>query len=65
MINRGLKEETWFVVRNAKMPSVLVEIGFVTNKREAMQMRNGSYLKKITSGIYNGVCDFIEHFENP
>jgi N-acetylmuramoyl-L-alanine amidase len=65
MINRGLKEETWFVVRNAKMPSVLVEIGFVTNKREAMQMRNGTYLKKITSGIYNGVCDFIEHFENP
>ncbi len=65
MINRGLKEETWFVVRNAKMPSVLVEIGFVTHKREALQMRNGAYLKKITKGIYNGVCDFIEHFENP
>jgi len=63
-VNRGLKEETWFVVRNAKMPSVLVEIGFVTNREEAMQMRKTTHLKKITDGIYNGVHGFIEHFEN-
>ena len=63
-VNRGLKEETWFVVRNAKMPSVLVEIGFVTNREEALRMRNTSHLKKITDGIYNGVHGFIEHFEN-
>lgn len=63
--NRGLKEETWFVVRNAKMPSVLVEIGFVTNKEEAFKMSNSDHLKKITDGIYNGVYGFIEHFENP
>jgi N-acetylmuramoyl-L-alanine amidase len=25
---QGLKEESWFVVRKAKMPSVLVEVGF-------------------------------------
>jgi len=64
-VNRGLKEETWFVVRNAKMPSVLVEIGFVTNKQEAFKMSNADHLKKITDGIYNGVHGFIEHFENP
>ena len=63
-VNRGLKEETWFVVRNAKMPSVLVEMGFVTNREEALQMRTSSHLKKITDGIYNGVHGFIEHFEN-
>ncbi len=62
-VNRGLKEETWFVVRNARMPSVLVEIGFVTNKEEALQMKSGDHLKNITEGIYNGICNFIEHFE--
>lgn len=62
--NRGLKEETWFVVRNAKMPSVLVEIGFVTNQEEALRMRSTDHLKKITDGIYNGVHGFVEHFEN-
>jgi len=64
-VNRGLKEETWFVVRDAKMPSVLVEIGFVTNKEEALKMKEGDHLKNITEGIYNGVCSFIEHFEKP
>jgi len=64
-INRGLKEETWFVVRNAKMPSVLVEIGFVTHKEEALKMTNLDHLMNLTEGIYNGVCGFVEHFEKP
>ncbi|MFO7849931.1 MAG: N-acetylmuramoyl-L-alanine amidase [Spirochaetia bacterium] len=63
-INRGLKEEKWFVVRNAKMPSVLVEIGFVTNEKEAFNLMEEDHLKKISEGIYNGVCDFIEHFQS-
>ena len=60
---RGLKEEIWFVVRNAKMPSVLIEVGFVSNKEEAQKLANKAYLKKITEGIYNGIMKFIENFE--
>lgn len=63
--NRGLKEESWFVVRNAKMPSVLVEVGFVTNRQEGMKLRDPAHLKNITEGIYNGVRRFIDHFERP
>jgi len=61
--DRGLKEESWFVVRNAKMPAVLVELGFVTNRDEAKIMGNKVYLKKMSEGIYNGVQSFIHHFE--
>ncbi len=61
--NRGLKEEAWFVVRNAKMPSVLVELGFVTNKKEASLLADPWYLKKCASGIYNGLVSFVTHFE--
>jgi len=60
---RGLKEEIWFVVRNAKMPSVLIEVGFVSNKEEAQKLANKAYLKKITEGIYNGIKEFIDNFE--
>jgi N-acetylmuramoyl-L-alanine amidase len=60
--NRGLKEESWFVVRNAKMPSVLVELGFVTNPLEAALLSEPSYLKKLSEGIYNGVTGFIGRF---
>ena len=61
--NRGLKEETWFVVRNARMPSVLIEMGFVTNQEEAKYLSNPEYLKKAGMGIYNGIYEFIDAFE--
>lgn len=61
--NRGLKEEEWFVVRNANMPSVLVEVGFVSNQQEAELLTDESYLRKVSAGIYNGLTSFIAHFE--
>ncbi len=60
---RGLKEEEWFVVRNAKMPSVLVELGFISNAGEAALLYDKEYLNKTTLGIYNGVTAFVTHFE--
>lgn len=60
---RGIKAEEWFVVRNANMPSVLVELGFLTNEAEARNLNNTEYLKKSALGIYNGIADFITHFE--
>ncbi len=62
--NRGLKEESWFVVRNAMMASVLIETGFVTNRTEAQRLRNPQYLKSLSNGIYNGIVDFVDFFEN-
>ena len=60
--DRGLKEESWFVVRNAKMPAVLIELGFVTNRTEALILKDPVYLKKMSEGIYNGIRNFIDHF---
>lgn len=61
--NRGLKDEPWFVVRNARMPSVLIELGFVSNPEEAALLADDEYLKKCSLGIYNGLSTFITHFE--
>ena len=61
--NRGVKEESWFVVRNAKMPSVLIEVGFISHPEEAVQMQSDVYLKKMALGIYNGVQSFLKSFE--
>lgn len=61
--NRGIKEEEWFVVKNAHMPSVLVELGFVTNNEEVSLLNDKNYLRKTAFGIYNGINAFITHFE--
>lgn len=61
--NRGLKEESWYVVRNARMPSVLIELGFVTNQAEFLRLRDGAYLNKLVDGIYTGITNFVRSFE--
>lgn len=61
--NRGIKQELWFVVRQAKMPSVLIEVGFVSNSEEAQRLSQDSYLHKVINGIYNGVHAFVNDFE--
>lgn len=62
--NRGLKEEIWFVVRKARMASVLIEVGFVTNKEEGYRLTTDTYLQKIAIGIYNGITDFVTKYES-
>ncbi|MCQ2603865.1 MAG: N-acetylmuramoyl-L-alanine amidase [Spirochaetia bacterium] len=62
--SRGMKAESWYVVRKAKMPSILIEVGFVTNPSESLLLSTPSYLQKISEGIYNGVQDFVYDFEH-
>ncbi|MFP4364915.1 MAG: N-acetylmuramoyl-L-alanine amidase [Spirochaetia bacterium] len=62
--SRGLKEESWYVVRNARMPAVLVELGFITNENEAGLFLENEYLNNLAVGMYNGIKNFIDFFEN-
>jgi N-acetylmuramoyl-L-alanine amidase len=62
--SRGVKAEEWFVVRNARMPSVLVEMGYITNLDEARLLSSEDYLRRVADGIYNGIVDFVGYFES-
>ncbi len=62
--NRGLREQLWAVVRRARMPAVLVEVGFMSNPTEARRMLQPEYLHDLARGIYDGVSGFIEWFES-
>ena len=61
--NRGIREESWFVVRNARMPSILIELGFVTNVEEAALLAQEQYLQRLARAIYTGVRSFVHAFE--
>ena len=61
--SRGIKAEEWFVVRNSNMPAVLIELGFVTNQKEAALLATDSYKQKLSLGIFNGLAAFVTHFE--
>jgi N-acetylmuramoyl-L-alanine amidase len=61
--SRGRKANDWFVVRNSRMPAVLVELGFVSNRQDALLMTGGEGLQKFTRSLYNGITNFIGIFE--
>jgi N-acetylmuramoyl-L-alanine amidase len=61
--SRGIKAEDWFVVRNARMPAILVELGFVTNETEALLLADDAYLMKLSQALYKGITQFVAIFE--
>ena len=61
--SRGRKANDWFVVRNSRMPAVLVELGFVSNRQDTLLMTSEDGLQKLTSSVYNGIVNFIGIFE--
>jgi N-acetylmuramoyl-L-alanine amidase len=61
--SRGRKANDWFVVRNSRMPAVLVELGFVSNRQDALLMTSEEGLQKLTNSLYNGITNFIGIFE--
>jgi N-acetylmuramoyl-L-alanine amidase len=63
MPSRGIKEEEWFVVRKARMPAVLVELGFVSNLDDARLLSSEAHLRKFSDALYKGIIDFVTLFE--
>ena len=61
--NRGLKAQDWYVVRNSRMPAVLVELGFVSNREDVQLMTSENGLQKYAEALYKGVAEFIGVFE--
>ncbi len=65
VINRGTKNACFLVLLcflNKKIPSALVETGFITNKEEAKRLTDNNYRMLIAQGISKGVWNFASLF---
>ncbi len=56
--NRGVKQANFYVLRGAFMPSVLLELGFLSNKNEEKKLTNSAYREKLVEALYQGIKDF-------
>lgn len=64
--NRGVKKAPFVVLIGAQMPSVLAEIGFVSNGREEALLKKPDYRQKLAEALYRGVAryaDSLSHFQ--
>lgn len=58
--DRGVKEGNFHVIRNSKMASVLVEVGFVTNQAEANKLASDAFQEDAAEAIYQGIVNFYK-----
>jgi N-acetylmuramoyl-L-alanine amidase len=61
---RGVDQAGFYVLNSVYTPSVLIESGFITNKREEKIIASKSYRKKIAKAIYGAIKRFKDKYES-
>lgn len=55
---RRVAQAPFYVLRGAGMPSVLVEMGFITEKSEARMLRDAGYQEKLARNLAEGIARY-------
>jgi len=58
--DRRVKNAVSQVLMGSHMPSILIEVGFISNPKEAMRLQNKRYQDILVGAICNGICSFIQ-----
>jgi len=64
--DRGIKKAPFVVLIGASMPSVLAEIGFISNAHDESIMRREEYRQRIAEALYKGLSNYagtLSHFQ--
>lgn len=56
--DRGVKQANFYVLRGAYMPSVLVELGFLSNPEEEAKLADPQYQERLARTIFEGIKRF-------
>jgi N-acetylmuramoyl-L-alanine amidase len=56
----GVKKALFYVLVGARMPSVLVEMFFITNKAEGQAMSQETYQNAVVDALYDGIQKYKE-----
>ncbi len=61
--NRGIKQNTFRVLKGATMPAVLVEVGFISNPKEEELLKTREHQESLAEALYRGVVRFKDVYE--
>ena len=62
-VNRGVKQAGFWVLWQASMPAVLVELGFVTNRAESKYLGSKTGQNTLAHSIFRAVRDYKAEYE--
>ncbi|HDL53933.1 MAG TPA: N-acetylmuramoyl-L-alanine amidase, partial [Proteobacteria bacterium] len=56
--NRGVRQAPLAVLVGARMPAILVEIGFITNPAEEINLNRDTYQTRIARALFDAIADY-------
>jgi N-acetylmuramoyl-L-alanine amidase len=56
--DRGVRRARFYVLRDVKCPSILVECGFLSNRAEEKQILSSSYRDQLAKAICDGILNY-------
>jgi N-acetylmuramoyl-L-alanine amidase len=57
---RGVRTARFYVLRRTSMPSVLVEVGFVTGREDAAKLSDPAYRSQMAQAIARGILQYLQ-----
>lgn len=58
MKNRGVRKYPYYVINNMDIPSILVELGFISNPQDRAKLVSNEYIEIYAQSIYNGIIQY-------
>lgn len=59
-VDKGDAYGNFLVLRSSKIPAVLVEMGFITNRAEAEKLASDAYRDRMAAGIADGIAAYFQ-----
>ncbi|MDZ7800831.1 MAG: N-acetylmuramoyl-L-alanine amidase [Trueperaceae bacterium] len=57
--DRGVRQNLFYVIRTARIPAILVELGFVSNPEEGRRLTQASYQQTLADALADGMLNFL------
>lgn len=59
--DRGIKQDYFYVIRKARSPAILVELGFLSHPEEGAKLSTEAYQALLAESLASGILDFLDH----
>lgn len=60
MIDRGVRKNDYFVLRENSQPATLLELGYLSNPKEEKFVSTNKYQETVSSAIYQGLANYFK-----
>jgi N-acetylmuramoyl-L-alanine amidase len=63
LVSRGVKQAGFYVLGGAAMPAILIEVGFLTNRKEEKKLATPEYREALARAIYAGLAEYKRRYD--